>query len=118
MDKIDLHGKIIGRFYFKKTQNNNLIGEFSNNLHNRNYTESADSICATENFIGEYYSTWQDNGKATFAKLKIEYKEGSGTSLFKLEWFSEKEEKIFEGEGFLCDDMLIGDYRDFEIGRT
>ena len=33
---------LIGQFYFKRTTNGNLVGEFSNNFENRIYTESSD----------------------------------------------------------------------------
>ena len=115
MDTINLLNKIIGRFYFKRTQNHNLIGEFSNSVHRRNYTESADCIKAIENFVGEYHATWQDNGEAIFSKLTINWKPNTGNTIFQLEWTSKNGDKMFEGEGFLFDNVLIGDYRNFEI---
>ena len=117
--------KLIGRFFFKKTDNGNLIGEFSNNPGSGISTESADLIpdsailkenadlkegYANGGFVGEYNSTWQEDGKPHFAKLKIFIKTGSH-KLFTLEWHRGKQ-LIFEGEGMLCDGILIGDYHD------
>ena len=115
MEKINLLNKIIGRFYFKRTQNHNLLGEFSNNVHPGNFTESADCIKITENFVGDYHATWQDNAVVIFAKLTINYKPNTRNTIFQLEWTSKNGEKMFEGEGFLFDNILIGDYRNFEI---
>ncbi len=70
--------KVNGRFYFKQTSNGNLIGEFSND-HSQNEisTESADLKIANGNYLGEYYSTWQEKGKQPcFAKLIISSKNG------------------------------------------
>jgi len=103
--------KIIGRFFFKQTTNGNLIGEFSNNSSTKNSTESSDLLTPKNTFVGEYNSTWQDNGTAFFAKLFIEHKANS-TEIYSLEW--KRDNKIiFWGEGFICDGILIGDYRNF-----
>ncbi len=116
MTKINLSNNLIGRFYFKRTKNGNLIGEFSNLNSLKNSTESADAIEVEDNsFIGEYHSTWQENGKAHDAKLTIEYKENTHNSIYVLKWFAKGQDIKFQGEGFLVDDILIGDYRDFEI---
>jgi hypothetical protein len=108
-------GNLIGRFYFKKTSNGNLIGEFSNNLSgNIISTESADFIKKVEgadgDYFGEYNSTWQENGNPLFANLKISPKAGND-KLFTLNW-SRNGKRVFVGEGMLCDDILIGDYQD------
>jgi hypothetical protein len=104
---------LIGRFYFKKTSNGNLIGEFSNNQKNsRISTESSDLVKsenANRNYIGTYNSTWQENGKPLFADLTISPKIGNN-ELFTLSW-SRNGKPIFKGEGMLCDDILIGDYQ-------
>jgi hypothetical protein len=105
---------LIGRFYFKKTRNGNLIGEFSNNLSgNIISTESADFIEKVEgadgDYFGKYHSTWQENGKSYFANLEITPKVGNN-KLFTLNWT--RNGKIFVGEGMLCDDILIGDYKE------
>lgn len=113
--KIDISNHIIGRFYFKRTQNGNLIGEFSNNHILRNSTESADLIYSSDNFVGQYNSNWQENGEAVFAKLYIDFKLGSRDSIYQLKWTHSTGEPMYIGEGFLFDGVLIGDYRNFEI---
>jgi hypothetical protein len=103
---------IFGRFYFKRTTNKNLVGEFSNNKSgNAISTESADLIEGTnDNYFGKYNSTWQENGKPLFAILTISPK-NSNPKLFLLDW-SRNGKSIFLGEGMLCDDILIGNYWD------
>lgn len=97
-----------GRFYFKRTVNGNLLGEFSNNKAKSNCTESADLIEHCDGFRGTYLSTWHEDGEACLADLTIKYKDGF-KDMFSILW-KEKEKLIFEGEGFLCDDILIGNY--------
>lgn len=107
---------IIGRFYFKQTSNGNLIGEFSNNVGKKTFTESADIIEddneifedeAVDVFIGKYKSSWQEKGKPQFAELEISFKHEP--AIYQLEWKRDNKE-IFKGEGMLCDDILIGNY--------
>ena len=83
-----MSNKLIGSFYFKQTVTKNLIGEFTNNKLFRVLTESADFIdsAVNEDFIGTYHSTWQQNEEHFFAKLKIDYKEGSNNSIYILKW--------------------------------
>jgi len=101
---------IRGRFYFKKTRNGNLLGEFSNNAGDRSWTESCDLIDGDNcDFIGTYNSSWQENGKALFANLSISRKGGENSQIFELTW-QRNGKLIFQGEGMLCDDMLVGDY--------
>ena len=97
--------KVNGRFYFKKTINGNLLGEFSNNGTSKNYTESADLISniKDDHFEGSYLSTWYEDG-ACFAKLDIKRLDGH----YSLEW---TEGAHFEGQGMLCENnILIGNY--------
>jgi hypothetical protein len=101
--------KITGRFYFKKTQSGNLLGEFSNNATSKNYTESAD-LCRDDRleiFEGTYFTTWQENGSAEFAELVI----SRVNLIFSLKW-TVANAGHFSGEGFLVDGMLVGNYRD------
>ena len=115
MKKIDLSQQIIGRFYFKRTQNGNLIGEFSNNVILRTLTESADIIDPLDGFRGKYHTTWQEDGDSIFANLTIGFKDGTGNSIYQLSWTTKDGTLMFLGEGFLVDGILIGDYRDFGI---
>ena len=115
MKKVKLLNNIIGCFYFKKTQNENLLGEFSHNKSHIILTESADIIKSIDNFVGEYHTTWQENTKIYFSKLQISHKAKSGGKIYKLIWLSDKGDIIFFGKGFLVDGILIGSYRDFAI---
>jgi hypothetical protein len=54
-----------------------------------------------------YFSTWQENGKPHFAELTISPKP-TNSKVFSLFWNGTVCD--FEGEGMLCDDILIGDY--------
>lgn len=100
-----------GRFYFKLTSNGNLIGEWSNRKSKQSQTESCDLRGKpTGNYLGKYDSTWLEDGKPQFAVLTITRKQGS-TSLFALDWKNKAGELIYQGEGMLCDCILIGDYR-------
>lgn len=103
-----MKSSVSGRFYFKQTSNGNLLGEWSNNHETRVFTESADLISDYDEkagkFVGSYNATWQEGGQAHFATLKI----SRSGSQFKLEWRGQAK---FDGDGMLCDDILIGDYR-------
>ena len=117
----------IGRFYFKLTDSNNLIGEFSNSGDGRIYAESADRIAESAdgiikdsvngNFTGTYYHTWceYNNGilvEGVVAELKII---ANPQNFFSLTWkILNGKNDGFWGEGMLCDGMLIGDYRNFK----
>lgn len=99
---------VMGRFYFKRTVNRNLIGEWSNNHEPRTFSESCDLAKARGGgYVGDYYSTWQENRKPVFAILTID-KEHNG-ELFHLVWKDTNETVIFKGCGMLCQDVLIGD---------
>ena len=107
---------VYGRFYFKKTTNGNLIGEFSNHGMFENTTESADLVEFKEScgFVGEYLTTWRDKKSPILMNLTISHKTGSNGRIFDLEWTEENDKKAtrFKGQGFLCDNILIGDYTD------
>jgi hypothetical protein len=61
--------KVRGRFYFKRTKNNNLVGEWSNNdvVAGGVFTESCDKAGGDKaeegEYIGIYYSTCTPLGK-------------------------------------------------------
>lgn len=100
--------KLAGRFFFKQTNNGNLLGEFSNNQGPDVSTESCDIIgCHTHPFLGDYHSTWQENGTAVFSKLSITPKPNA-PKLFVLHWTGATN---FHGEAMVCDSGLVGDYR-------
>ena len=103
---------LLGRFFFKKTDNGNLIGEFSNYQDPRIYAESADLIegCDDCSFLGKYHSSWLDDSKPQFAELKI-YRKVGACKIFTLEWREKMNPNpIYVGEGMLCDGILVGDY--------
>jgi len=104
---------LFGRFYFKKTTNGNLLGEFSNNFSEGVSTESADKIEGSESYIGVYNTTWQEKGIIHFAKLYISQKKETQNLIFALEW-KEKDALIFVGEGMYCDNILVGNYKSAE----
>ena len=102
--------RINGRFYFKQTSNGNLIGEWSN-YECEPSTESSDlqdEYCPAIPFVGTYNSTWQENGVAIFAELKITKKMNS--KKYCLDWKDQNKADCFKGEAMLCDNTLIGDY--------
>lgn len=106
--------KLIGRFYFKKTANGNLIGEYSNRDPNskRIYAEAATRTGGGSEWIGEYKTTWCEaaDHNCLSADLKIAPKRECG-GLFILRWYSPGGSRLlFYGEAMLCDDMLVGDY--------
>lgn len=103
--------KVSGRFYFKRTITDNLLGEFSNYFESNIFTECADKINQGGAFIGKYYSTWQENGNPVFALLKIKYRTQTNNKIFVLEWFVEGKLK-YQGEAFICDEILVGDYKE------
>jgi hypothetical protein len=86
---------LIGRFYFKKTENGNLLGEFSHNISLMNYSESADNDDYNEDFIGNYYTTWQENNEPHSAYLKIEFKPLTRNRIYILTWTSNCNEIFF-----------------------
>lgn len=104
---------LIGSFYLKQTHSGNLLGEFYNN-HNRirTYTESADleRKNTSDLFVGEYLSTWREENEPVEFNLKIERIESNS---YKLTWRN-KDRNVFFGYGFIVDNILIGDYTDFE----
>ena len=100
-----------GRFYFKRTRNKNLIGEFSNDQSADVFTESCDlqpssDGIGSDDFDGTYFSTWRESTQSCFADLVIINR----GNLFSLEWTGRAGTSNFEGRGMRCDDMLIGDY--------
>jgi len=105
-----------GRFYFKQTSNGNLIGEFSNEDTNRSYTESADIIDPNKSiegdYVGVYDSTWNED-EACHATLEIKQKH---KGIYSLTWVCDGnfEGTNSQGEGMLCDDILVGNYWSLE----
>jgi hypothetical protein len=105
---------LIGRFYFKKTDHGNLIGEYSNRHGNesRVFAEAASRMTTGTGWIGKYLSSWHESprGPAEWAELSIKRKPGN-SGVFVLSWKRGNEE-LFVGEAMQCDGMLVGDYSD------
>ena len=104
---------VIGRFYFKKTQSGNLIGEYSNNNIDKIISESADLISqnTSNDFIGIYNSTWIESNLPEHCELTIKHKPNSNNNIYQLVWLRISDREIlFTGEAMLVDGILIGDY--------
>lgn len=113
----DVMSLILGRFYFRLTDAGNLIGEYSNYLADRARPESGfrRNFGQTDarSFEGEFDSAWHEveGGERHAAVLKITEVPGT-VGIYKLEWIREDgEDALFVGEGMICGDFLIGDYR-------
>lgn len=106
---------ILGRFYFKITDSGNLVGEFSNNASPANFTESAsrNPALSLRNFEGTYNTTWFEDG-AEHLSLIISPKDDAN-GILSLEWRNGNIAPVFLGEGFIIDNMLIGNYWDVEV---
>lgn len=104
-----MSNKIIGTFYFRKTQSGNLIGEFSNNGIEEFNVECA-NIKENYNineFDAKYITTWLEDFESHTAELEI-----VKTDLnYKLKWYKINTNKlIFEGTAIEENNILIGKY--------
>lgn len=101
---------IIGAFYFRLTENENLLGEFFNDHSITPSTESADKRHGSgTGFVGIYDSSWIDVETVT-AILTISIKHES-TRIFSLSW-DVMGNRRFIGEGIIVDSILMGNYID------
>lgn len=112
----------IGRFYFKQSKNGNLLGEFSNRENIAILVECANRIndFNFEAFIGSYKTIWMEPDETIEeVYLDISYKENTNKMIYSLSW-RDKEGKMqyFNGEGFLVDSILIGDYNNLHIPKS
>lgn len=97
----------IGCFYYKRTVNGNLLGEFINSKNPNVIAECAIiEIIDEKGFTGKFLSTWIEGGKKKIFKLEI----CLDINKFNLTWKNSKSEIEFQGIGFLVDDILIGSY--------
>jgi hypothetical protein len=103
--------KVLGRFYFKKTTAGNLIGEYSNSGMMSVDSEAANVVDPGQGFLGTYRSTWLEDSSCKSADLIITQKHAP--NIFTIEWFKNGK-VVFWGEGMLVDDILIGDYRNYQ----
>jgi hypothetical protein len=109
---------INGRFYYIQTDSGNLIGEYSNQTSHSNTPESAEMIDRNGTFIGRYNSTWFEriDGESVSMILTINLKLGIRGRILELTW-RVNNEIHFYGEGFIFNNMLIGNYWDEELNR-
>ena len=108
---------VMGRFYFRKTTEGNLIGEYSHRDCIRSFAEAASRTEKGSDWLGDYKTCWVEPPGFRFNKahLTISLKEGSA-SLYTLLWlpWRGRGEPLFRGEAMISDDLLIGDYSDTE----
>ena len=101
---------LFGHFYFKKTVNGNLYGEYSHNKMKDVCTESCVLITPfLQPFEGTYQSAWLDDDNPRMAELSISATDQHNHRHFKLQWKTDNK-VAYEGEGTLCGDILIGHY--------
>lgn len=107
-----MNNNIKGCFYFIKTINGNLIGEFINNKIDKHIVESANLEQSenNNNFQGTYTTTWLQGKEAHKAKLVITKTENN----YLLSWFKMNinEDKMFEGIAKIENGILKGQYND------
>ncbi|GAA5120458.1 hypothetical protein JIN84_05625 [Luteolibacter yonseiensis] len=109
---------IIGRFYFRLTSSG-IAGEYSHDASVRPLPEVGtrnDGVAAIDGpfgFVGDYHTTWRaSSGESVYAALRITEKEGC-EGIFSLEWTAmDRKSRLYRGEGMLCGEVLVGDYRD------
>lgn len=107
---------ISGRFYFRQTQNGNLIGEYSNQNSTRNVSESANQTVDSDfPFVGTYNSTWfEDNPRAAESMTLVISLIPGTRDIYRLIWSNGKQDAFF-GEAFIAEDLLIGNYWDDQV---
>ena len=101
-----------GSFYFKLTDNGNLVGEFTNNHTDLIATESGNRLTIENTFDGEYLTSWRENNRTLSAELTIESVANNTNQLKYMLTWRRNVTTIFSGEGFLVDGILIGHYTD------
>jgi hypothetical protein len=107
---------IIGGFYFRLTENENLLGEYFNDNSTTRSTESAVKQPNTgTGYEGVYDSSWVDV-EAVTAILTIGVKRGTN-GIFSLEWVVDNN-RMFMGEGIIVNGILIGNYIDVVVSNT
>lgn len=103
---------MIGNFVLTLTTSGNLIGEFTNELTTKVFTESADRTNGKiQKYFGEFLSTWQEDEIAIITRLIISPIHGSNELKYELKWSNLNGNLIFEGEGFIFNNYLTGFYR-------
>ncbi len=110
-----IENQLIGSFYFRRTPNGNLIGEFTNFRTPIIMTESADLVQNQDiendvligyEFLGEYNCSWRQGDSVFQLTLKIKR---LADSKFTLEWRNNTKIE-YSGQGFIAEDLLAGFY--------
>jgi len=103
--------KVLGSFYLKRTATGNLLGEYTNNELPYICTESADFLKGGKfPFEGLYTSTWREIEGSVICQLDIKIKEDTNNLKYRLLWKAVESEAVFEGQGFVVDGILVGNY--------
>lgn len=71
-------------------------------------------------FIGKYNSTWSEDNNIEIYTLNITEKANTEGRILSLKWIKKgilKVEPVFYGEGFIHNNVLIGNYWDEEIAE-
>ena len=103
--------KIVGVFYFKRTENGNLIGESKNDGTVRWNVESANRLTDSNDlFAGDFLTVWLEDQKPYAGNLKIK-KIGEH---YKLLWHCKSQSSVFWGTGKIKNDILTGNYSNTE----
>ncbi len=106
--------ELIGSFCYELMQSGNVVGEFTNNLNPRIFSESADRRAGIVNeFEGNYISTWREVNEEDImaVTLVIRPMDDANGNKFHLTWNRRNNgELMFTGEGFLHRGMLVGHY--------
>lgn len=113
---------VLGAFYFMQAKSGNLTGEFTNNGLNDILTECSNKRdCFKHKFIGEYDTTWFEDGIGQHLVLSISFKKNSNSKLYQLIWKTTKGKDVFNGVGFITGEKLVGYYKTTEnitVGNT
>ncbi|MDQ1161216.1 hypothetical protein QE422_001584 [Chryseobacterium sp. SORGH_AS 447] len=99
-----------GFFYFRLTNNGNLVGEFFNDADTSIRTESADTINNENRFDNSYLSTWREGNTSEIVNLNIRISD-SNRRVFDLVWFRNNEDiAIFRGQAIEIEENLLSGY--------
>ncbi|WP_294284157.1 hypothetical protein [uncultured Chryseobacterium sp.] len=99
-----------GFFYFRLTNNGNLVGEFFNDFDTSIRTESADRTNNENRFDNTYLSTWREGGNSEILNLNINISENNDR-VFDLAWFRNNENNpVFRGQAMEIEESLLSGY--------
>lgn len=99
--------KLVGCFYFSKSVNGNLLGEFTNDKSDDVTPECGVPTIHASGFVGTYKTVWFDI-EQHFATLEITQK--PNTNIYILEW-TETGKPSYSGQAMLVENKLVGHYK-------